>query len=87
MLSSRSLVSLARTARRPLSLTGWCRGYHPSVLPNLVSTSSPDFQAKAAAMDDVLADLQTKLADARKGGGEREVEKMRKAGKKTPRER
>ncbi|KAG8881336.1 hypothetical protein FRB97_009678 [Tulasnella sp. 331] len=38
-------------------------------------------------MDDVLTDLQTKLAEARKGGGEKEVEKMRNAGKKTPRER
>ncbi|KAG8998273.1 hypothetical protein FRB94_006971 [Tulasnella sp. JGI-2019a] len=87
MLSSRSLISSLRPARSPSLVSKWRRGYHPSVLPNLVSTSSPEFQAKAAAMDDVLTDLQTKLAEARMGGGEREVEKMRKAGKKTPRER
>lgn len=57
------------------------------MLPNLVSTGSPEFQAKADAMASVVEDLQSKLAEARLGGGEKDVAKMRKAGKKTPRER
>lgn len=38
-------------------------------------------------MESVVTDLRTKLADARLGGGEKAVASLRKAGKKTPRER
>lgn len=86
MAGYRSLVPPLLAARR-LTALEWRRAYHSSVLPNIVSTASPDFQAKAQAMDGALADLQNALAEARKGGGEKEVLKMKKAGKKTPRER
>lgn len=63
------------------------RSYHASVLPSLVSTSSPEFVAKAASMDELIADVEQKTADARLGGGSRAVERMRSKGKKIPRER
>ena len=64
------------------------RTYHTaSVLPSLVSPSSPDFQARAKAMDQVLTDLDAKLAAAREGGGAKAAERMRSKGKKLPRER
>ncbi|KAH9048685.1 carboxyl transferase [Lactarius deliciosus] len=65
------------------------RPYHAatSVLPSLVSTASPEFQARAKAMDEVVADLEAKLAKAREGGGEKAAERMRNKGKKLPRER
>lgn len=68
-------------------MSSWRRSYHPSVLPNLVSTGSPEFAAKTDAMDSVVADLRDKLAEARLGGGEKAVATLRKAGKQTPRER
>ncbi|KAG8901518.1 hypothetical protein FRB99_005264 [Tulasnella sp. 403] len=77
---------MLRMRARPLP-AAWRRLYHSSVLPNLVSTGSPDFQAKAEAMDTLVADLRSKLAEARKGGGEKDIAKLKKAGKKTPRER
>lgn len=61
------------------------RSYH--ALPSLVSPSSPDFQARAKAMDQVVADLDAKLAVAREGGGAKAAERMRSKGKKLPRER
>lgn len=62
--------------------------YHAaSVLPSLVSPSSPDFQVRAKAMDQVVADLDEKLAAAREGGGAKAAERMRSKGKKLPRER
>ncbi|KAI0921421.1 hypothetical protein AcW1_004593 [Taiwanofungus camphoratus] len=63
------------------------RAYHPSALPSLISTSAPEFVAKAEAMDALVADLETKMARVRLGGGEKSVERMRKVGKKLPRER
>ncbi|CCM03384.1 uncharacterized protein FIBRA_05514 [Fibroporia radiculosa] len=38
-------------------------------------------------MDDVVADIDAKLAAVRLGGGEKAIQRMRKAGKKLPRER
>lgn len=38
-------------------------------------------------MDALVADLETKMARVRLGGGEKSVERMRKVGKKLPRER
>lgn len=65
------------------------RPYHAatSVLSSLVSTASPEFQARAKAMDEVVADLEVKLAKAREGGGEKAAKRMRNKGKKLPRER
>jgi 3-methylcrotonyl-CoA carboxylase beta subunit len=62
------------------------RSYH-NVLPSLVSTSSPDFLEKAAAMDVLVSELEDKLAHARLGGGPAAMEKMHSKGKKIPRER
>ncbi|KAJ7930099.1 carboxyl transferase [Mycena leptocephala] len=77
---SRALASsfARRTCRRP---------YHASVLPSLVSTASPEFAAKAEAMDVLVADLEAKLAQARLGGGAKAAERFRSKGKKLPRER
>ncbi|KAF8914222.1 carboxyl transferase [Gymnopilus junonius] len=63
------------------------RGYHASVLPSMVSTSSPEFQTKAAAMDELLKVLETKMYTARQGGGSKAAERMRSKGKLLPRER
>ena len=38
-------------------------------------------------MDEVVADLEAKLATAREGGGAKAAERMRNKGKKLPRER
>ena len=63
------------------------RFYHPSVLPSLISTASPDFKAKSEAMDSLVADLEDKLTSVRQGGGHKAAERMRSKGKKLPRER
>ncbi|KAH9938488.1 carboxyl transferase [Fomitopsis serialis] len=63
------------------------RAYHPSVLPSLVSPPSPEFVEKAKSMETLIADIDAKMAAARLGGGEKARERMRKAGKKLPRER
>lgn len=63
------------------------RSYHASVLPSLVSASTPEFAAKAASMDELVADVEQKIAEARLGGGPKAVERMRSKGKKLPRER
>ena len=57
------------------------------MLPSLISTSSPEFIAKAAAMDTLVADVEAKMAEARLGGGAKASERMRAKGKKLPRER
>jgi Carboxyl transferase domain len=78
----------ARVSKRPTPIVYRTRSYHAaSVLPSLVSPSSPDFQARAKAMDQVVADLDAKLAAAREGGGAKAAERMRNKGKKLPRER
>ncbi|KAF9651901.1 carboxyl transferase [Thelephora ganbajun] len=61
--------------------------YHPSVLPSLVSCSSPEFQEKARNMDILVEDLESKLAAARQGGGPKAVARMKSKGKLLPRER
>ena len=63
------------------------RGYHAAVLSSNVFTSSPEFTAKAAAMDELVRDLEVKMATARQGGGTKSAERMRAKGKKLPRER
>jgi len=79
--SSKHLLPVAVPCRR-------VRAYHAaSVLPSLISPSSPDFQARAKAMDQVVVDLDAKLAAAREGGGAKAAERMRSKGKKLPRER
>lgn len=57
------------------------------MLPTFVSTSSPEFTAKSLAMDELVGDLETKLAEARQGGGLKASERMRNKGKRLPRER
>ncbi|KAJ7284070.1 carboxyl transferase [Mycena rebaudengoi] len=74
----RAVASILRTCRRP---------YHASVLPSLISTASPEFQAKAESMDALVADLEAKTAEARLGGGAKAAERFRSKGKKLPRER
>ncbi len=63
------------------------RGYHASVLPSRISSASPEFVAKAQAMDDLVTDLDAKLARARLGGGDKAAERMRSRGKRVPRDR
>ncbi|KAI0637916.1 carboxyl transferase [Trametes polyzona] len=81
-LASRSI----RLAQRSLAVSGR-RAYHPAVLPSLISTTSPEFKAKAESMDALVADLEAKLAKVRQGGGAKAAERMRSKGKKLPRER
>ncbi|KAF9815526.1 hypothetical protein IEO21_04526 [Rhodonia placenta] len=81
------LAAQARLSRQWCCSTVVRRAYHPSVLPSLISTSSPEFVAKAEAMDALVADLDAKLANVRLGGGDKAVQRMRTAGKKLPRER
>lgn len=69
------------------TLANQLRSYHASVLPTFVSTSSPEFTAKSLAMDELVGDLETKLAEARQGGGLKASERMRNKGKRLPRER
>ncbi|KAF9481857.1 carboxyl transferase [Pholiota conissans] len=69
------------------STLGAQRAYHASVLPSLIPTATPEFQAKAKAMDELVKDLETKLEKARQGGGAKAAERMRGKGKRLPRER
>jgi 3-methylcrotonyl-CoA carboxylase beta subunit len=61
--------------------------YNASVLSSHVSTTSPEFLAKAEAMNALVADLDAKMAEARLGGGTKAAERMKAKGKKLPRER
>lgn len=66
------------------------RSFHhgpETVIPSVISPSSPDFLEKAEAMDKQVADLEEHLSTARLGGGVGALEKMHSRGKKTPRER
>ncbi|KAK2466035.1 hypothetical protein APHAL10511_001677 [Amanita phalloides] len=76
---------LRSVLQRPLPRLA--RAYHASVLPSLISVSAPEFVAKAAAMDELVADLERKTAEARQGGGAKAAERMRSKGKRLPRER
>jgi len=78
MLRSSLLKTVRRTGRRM---------YHPSVLPSLVSRSSPEFQEKARSMDALVEDLESKLGAVRQGGGPKAAARMRSKGKLLPRER
>ena len=83
LLSSTMLrSSLLKTVRR-----AGRRTYHASVLPSLVSRSSPEFQEKARSMDTLVEDLESKLAAARQGGGPKAAARMKGKGKLLPRER
>ncbi|KAJ7228336.1 carboxyl transferase [Mycena pura] len=77
---SRALSLAQRTSR-------CCRTYHATVLPSLVSIASPEFVAKAEAMDALVADIDAKMAATRLGGGAKAAERFRSKGKKLPRER
>ena len=61
--------------------------YHSSVLPSLVSRSSPEFQEKTRSMGALVEDLESKLAAARQGGGPKASARMKSKGKLLPRER
>lgn len=63
------------------------RNYHASVLPSLISPTSPEFVAKAQSMQEVISSLDAKLSKARLGGGQKSIDRMRSKGKKLPRER
>ncbi|KZT72689.1 carboxyl transferase [Daedalea quercina L-15889] len=77
-----------RPCRQPVFPLRYCRrAYHPSILPSLISTTSPEFAEKSKAMESLVADIDDKMATARLGGSEKARERMRKAGKKLPRER
>uniref|UniRef100_A0A8H8CLJ5 methylcrotonoyl-CoA carboxylase n=1 Tax=Psilocybe cubensis TaxID=181762 RepID=A0A8H8CLJ5_PSICU len=69
------------------SVTRTRRSYHASVLPSLISKSTPEFQAKSAAMDELVRDLEEKTQAARLGGGPKAAERMKSKGKLLPRER
>lgn len=78
---------LKRAIRSSIVSVRCSRRYHASVLPSLVSPTSPEFREKADAMDLLVADLEAKLEHARQGGGPKAAERMRSRGKKLPRER
>jgi len=63
------------------------RFYHASVLPSIISTVSPEFKTKAAAMDCLVKDVEDKMSVTRQGGGPKAAERMRNKGKLLPRER
>lgn len=91
-LASLSTPHLVSTSSQGTPFSGIrARFFHhgpETVIPPLVSsTSSPEFIAKAEAMDALVADLEQHLSTARLGGGEAALAKMRSKGKKTPRER
>jgi 3-methylcrotonyl-CoA carboxylase beta subunit len=69
------------------TLFSWRRNYHASVLPSLISTTSPEFLTKVESMDILVAEVEAKMAEARLGGGRKAAERMRSKGKKLPRER
>ncbi|KAF9021512.1 carboxyl transferase [Hymenopellis radicata] len=76
-------MNIAGTSVRPQCL----RLYHASVLPSLLSTTSPEFTAKAESMEALIADFEAKTEEARLGGGSKASERMISKGKKLPRER
>ena len=63
------------------------RTYHLSVLLLLITMASPKIKAKSEAMDNLVADLESRLTAVRQGGGPKAAERMRSRGKKLPRER
>jgi len=83
MLSSRILVG----ARRAIHARHVRRAFHADVLPNLVSTASPEFASKASAMSALQDELNAHITTARAGGGPKAQERMVSRGKMLPRER
>ncbi|KIO12563.1 hypothetical protein M404DRAFT_19347 [Pisolithus tinctorius Marx 270] len=78
------------TLSRATRLNAACprsRWYHATIIPPLISTSSPEFRQRAESMDLLVADLKSRLTQARQGGGLKAAERMRSKGKKLPRER
>ncbi|EIM89529.1 carboxyl transferase [Stereum hirsutum FP-91666 SS1] len=63
------------------------RQYHASVLPSLISTTSPEFQENTQGMESLIQNLDMETAQVRMGGGTKAIERMRSKGKKLPRER
>ncbi|EJC98453.1 carboxyl transferase [Fomitiporia mediterranea MF3/22] len=63
------------------------RYFSADVLPSLISAASPEFAEKKQAMDGLVEDLESKLAQARLGGGAKAADRMRNKGKMLPRER
>src|ERR1044072_312470 len=57
------------------------------VLPDRVDRDAPEFAERRAALLEQLAQLETQLAIARGGGGEKYVERHRQRGKLLARER
>jgi acetyl-CoA carboxylase carboxyltransferase component len=57
------------------------------VLPDRVDRDAPEFAARRAALLDLLAEVDTQLALARGGGGDKYVERHRQRGKLLARER
>lgn len=97
-MSSRALTTTNYLARNAIPRTRrstaveicrpkHARSYHASVLPTLVSTTSPEFQQNAQSMEQPIRELEEKTAEARIGGGPKAIERMRSKGKKLPRER
>jgi 3-methylcrotonyl-CoA carboxylase beta subunit len=76
-------ATFIRFARAPVQF----RRYHAAVLPSLVQTGTPEFAAKAKAMDELVADVETKLQEARQGGGVKAQQRHKSKGKLLPRER
>ena len=76
-------ASFLRAARTPSQF----RRYHASVIPSLVQTGTPEFTAKATAMSELVADMESKLEEARLGGGIKAQERHKSRGKLLPRER
>ncbi len=56
-------------------------------LTSTVSTTSPEFLERAAAMNALVHQLETDLATAREGGGPKAQQRMKSKGKLLPRER
>ena len=56
-------------------------------LTSAVSTTSPEFLERAAAMNALVHQLETDLAAAREGGGPKAQQRMKSKGKLLPRER
>jgi 3-methylcrotonyl-CoA carboxylase beta subunit len=56
-------------------------------LTSTISTTSPEFLERAAAMDALVHQLEADLAAAREGGGPKAQQRMKGKGKLLPRER
>jgi len=87
-LLSRVRDTLPRTGCRTPKLTSIRK--LSTMMPPLtsaVSTTSPEFLERAAAMDALVHQLEADLAAVREGGGPKAQQKMKSKGKLLPRER